>query len=130
MIYHYNSIFLAQFLRMELLNGVKCLELLKEIDLVGFSKILHHINEIFETNDSNFKQPILNFDVNYLFINKTKSVNSIKIKVKKILAMLLAFSKCGFIYNLIADLDYRRHSKLVLLKQELDQEMNNPDLEE
>ena len=70
---------------------MKCLALLKEIDLVGLSKILRHKNEIFGTNDSNFERPVLDFDINYLFMNKSKPNDSIKMKVEKIIAILLAF---------------------------------------
>ena len=93
---------------MGLQNGVKCLASIKNIPLVGLMQILHHFSK---NNDSNAQRPILDFDINWILMNKTKATDSIKAKVDKVVDILVSFSKCSVACFPICDPKERHHSK-------------------
>ena len=93
---------------MGLQNGVQCMASLKNLSTTGLMKILRHF---MEKNATNNQRPTIDFDINYLFLNKTRVGDSIKMKVEKIIAILISFAKCGVICNPVSDPEERHHSK-------------------
>ena len=93
---------------MGLQNGVKCLSTIDNIPIAGF---MHLLRYYCEKNDFHSTQPIIDFDMNWLLMNKSKPTDSIKTRVDKVVDILVAFSKCGCVCVPVCDPENRHHSK-------------------
>ena len=99
---------------MGILNGSKCISTISNITLVGLMKILRRLRNLevlSSENNITDTRPRIDFDMNWLFMNKSRSSESIRVRVDKMLSILLAFAKCGCVCQPICDPENRHHSK-------------------
>jgi hypothetical protein len=85
---------------MGLQSGSKCIAPIRNITLTGLMALLReqHVTNNEHPNvtvspDTTYQVKI-DFDVNWLFMSKTKNTDSLKAKVDKVLAIMVSFAKC------------------------------------
>ena len=107
-------------------NGSKCTANLSNIPLVGLMKVLRHLRSS-NTSDSHGNanhrsdaRPCIDFDMNWLFMSKTKAGDSTKVKVDKVLAIINAFAKCGCVCQPVSDQELRHHTKRASIQRRAD----------
>ena len=111
---------------MGLQSGSKCIATIKNITLTGLMALLReqHVTNNEHPNvtvspDTTYQVKI-DFDVNWLFMSKTKNTDSLKAKVDKTVSIMVSFAKCGCICTPICDPDDRHHSKRASIRRKVD----------
>ena len=92
--------------------------LLKNLITTSLMKILRYFLEKSTINQLLYNQrPVIDFNINFLFLNKIKASDSIKIKVEKIIAILISFFYFRVICNLVAYLEEYYNNKRIFIER-------------
>ena len=94
---------------MGLQSGVKCTSTVSNVSLNSLLNAMREMKK--NDSESNTNRLCVDFDANWLMINKSRANDSVKQRVDKIYNVLKYFSSCGVECAPVCNPEHRHHSK-------------------